>query len=187
MAILTVYVYSPLSGTITGRDYYCQAGSPCNGDDGLHGSCGGGLNRVDVGGSGTLYFRATNVKSLYLTYGTCSSGCSEDIHRTLKISMYGKPDGFCPVGSVLYAHVGAPPLPAGLRNYYGGPLAIGSTPAGTCGVFYTGAHSHMERFGGSVVAPCCGVSVTTGTAIYKFTWDDSIICPGISETEILGG
>jgi hypothetical protein len=26
MTILSVYVYSPLSGTITGRDYYCQAG-----------------------------------------------------------------------------------------------------------------------------------------------------------------
>lgn len=186
MTILTVYVYSPLAGWISGRDYYCGATSVCNGDGGIHGSCGGGQNRVDVAGSGTLYFRATNIRSLYLSYGTCGSGCSTDIMRTLKISLYGKPDGFCPVGSVLYAHVGQPLLPSGLQNYSGGLLAIGSTPSGTCGDFYTGAHSHMERFGGTVVAPCCYANVTTGTAIYKFTWDDSIICPGISELDFEG-
>lgn len=70
-------------------------------------------------------------------------------------------------------------------SYYGGPLAIGSTPFGTWSVFYTGAHSHMDKFGGSVVAPRYGVSVTTGAPIYKFTWDDGIIYPEISETEIL--
>ncbi len=103
---------------------------------GVHGSCGGGQNRVDVAGSGTLYFKATNIKSLYRTYGTCSSGCSADMHRTLIISMYGKPDGFCPVSSILYAHVGGTDLlPSGLRNYGGGLLKIGSTPSGTCGTF----------------------------------------------------
>jgi hypothetical protein len=44
----------------------------------------------------------------------------------------------------------------------------------------------MEIFGGAVVVPCCYASVSTGTAIYKFTWDNSIICLGISELELEG-
>ncbi len=44
----------------------------------------------------------------------------------------------------------------------------------------------MERFGGTVVAPCCYAAVSTGTAIYKFTWEHSIICPDVSELELEG-
>jgi len=55
----------------------------------------------------------------------------------------------------------------------------------TCGDFYAGAYSHMERFGGSVVVPYCYASESTGTAIYKSTWNESIIC-GILEVEMEG-
>ena len=37
--------------------------------------------------------------------------------HTLRISLYGQPDGICPVGSVFYVHVGSLTLPAELLNY----------------------------------------------------------------------
>ncbi len=43
----------------------------------------------------------------------------------------------------------------------------------------------MERFGGSVVVPYFYASESTGTAIYKSTWNESIVC-GILEVEMEG-
>lgn len=182
MTIYTINIYSPISGIITGRDNYCITSDPiCTGSGASHGSCSGGSSRVDIGGSGTLYLRATNVKSFIprISLACCGgTSCGDNFKRVIKIELYGKANGVCYIGAVLYGHVTSPTVSnATVYNLSGTSYAIGSVTTGSCSNCSTGAHSHMERFGGSVVAPCCGLSVSSSTVIYRFTWDDSISCP----------
>ncbi len=184
MTIYTINIYSPISGYITGRDNYCLAGDTnvnCLGTGAVHYGCNSGSSRVDIEGSGALYLRATNVKSFIprIGYYCCSStGCANDYKRTIKIELYGKQNAVCYIGAVLFGHVTSPTVSDGvIYNLTTTAYQIGSVTTGSCSGCSSGAHSHMERFGGSVVAPCCGTSVSSSTPIYRFTWDDTISCP----------
>ncbi len=185
MAIITVYVRSPISGYITGRDQYCkplsQGGDVCNGSQGTHGKCMSSSNPVDIGGSGSLYLRVNypNVLSIvtYINLVCCNSSYGDNYRRMVTVELYGRANGVCYMGAVRFGHVASPAITNGtLYNLSGGSTLIGTVPSGNPGSCYTGPHSHMERSGGSVVAPCCGATVSTSTNIYKFTWNN-VTCP----------
>lgn len=183
MTLVTVYVRSPISGYITGRNNYCNGGDPaCNGSGAVHGTCRGWSNPVDIGGSGNLYLRVNypNVRRVvtYVELRCCSTSYGSDYRRTVTAELYGLNDtGYCYVGSVMYGHVKSPAVSNGATyDLTSGSLKIGTVPSGNPGACFTGPHSHMERSGGSVVAPCCGGTVSTSTNIYKFTWDNAQVC-----------
>lgn len=187
MAIVTAYVMASISGFITGRDQYCkplnQGGDVCNGSQGqgVHGTCLSSSNPVDIGGSGSIYLRVNypNVSSIvtYVALACCSS-MSDNYRRMVTVELYGRTNGVCYMGSVRFGHVASPAVSNGtLYNLTSGSKLIGTVPSGETSGCYTGAHSHMERVSGSVVAPCCGITVTTATNIYKYTWDNGIVCP----------
>lgn len=184
MTVVTVYVYSPIaSGTITGRTKYCVSGnSTCTGSGSTHYGCRGWADRVDVGGSGALYLRVNypNARRVITYIGSqCCPSCGNiDVKRTVTADIYGLNNtGYCYIGSVMYGHVGSPTVSNGqIHDLTSGSLRIGSAPNTQCGDCYTGAHSHMERLYGSVVAPCCWGPATSTTRIYKFTWDNAQVC-----------
>ncbi len=185
MALVTVYVRGPISGTITGRNKYCTfpyASDVCNGSGSNHGTYMSSSNPVDIGGSGNINLRVNypNVLSIvtYVSLSCCSSSYEDNYRRMVTVELYGKSNGACYMGSVRFGHVASPAVTNGtLYNLSSGTKLIGTVPSGNPGNCYTGAHSHMERSGGSVVAPCCGATVSSSTNIYKFTWDNGIACP----------
>jgi hypothetical protein len=184
MAVITVYVRSPISGYITGRDKYCVANDTvCNGSGNPHGRCRGWSSPVDIGGSGSLYLRVNypNVRSVvtYVELRCCAgTTCGNNFKRTITVELYGRVDGLCYIGSVMYGHVSSPAVSNGeTYNLTSGSLLLGTVTSGSCSGCSTGPHSHMERSGGSVVAPCCGAAVSTSTNIYRFTWDNALPCP----------
>jgi hypothetical protein len=72
----------------------------------------------------------------------------------------------------LYAHVKWPAVANGqVYNLTSGTKLLGNVPGSSCGSCYTGAHSHMERWGGSINGNlCCCVPCTKGsTTIYTWT------------------
>ena len=188
MAIVTVYVRSPFSGCITGRNNYCNGNCSnpdgnCNGSGNQHGTCRGWSNPVDIGGSGNVYLRVNypNVRRAitYIGLHCCgSASCGDNFKRTISVEVYGLNNaGYCYIGTVMYGHVSNPAVTnGGIYNLTSSILLLGTATTGSCTGCSTGAHSHMERLGGSVVAPCCGATVTTSTNIYKFTWDNAQVC-----------
>ncbi len=202
MTIYTVYVKSPIAGTISGRANYCTDNLPgtpypdpiCTGSLGTHLPCMGWSNPVDVGGSGSLYLRVNypNVRSIRTTvkpacclnsiYDTCSS--IANYRQVVVVDLYGGADGLCYyMGSVMYGHVASPAVVD--KGLYvvpaSGQILLGTVPSGSCVIdpqhkCFTAPHSHMEVTGGTVVAPCCGASVSGSTNIYKFTWSNNPPC-----------
>jgi hypothetical protein len=185
VAIVTAYVRGPISGYITGRTKYCTypyASDVCLGSGGVHGTCRGWSNPVDIGGSGGVYLRVNypNVSSIvtYVELRCCGTSCVDNYRRAVTVELYGRANGVCYMGSVMFGHIANPVVSNGtLYNLSSSAKKLGTAPSGSCGGCYTGAHSHMERSGGSVVAPCCGATVATSTNIYKFTWNNGIACP----------
>ena len=191
MTIITVYVRSPISGCITGRNNYCNGNcsnpdSTCTGSGNTHGTCMSSTSPVDIGGTGTINLRVNfpNVLSVitYINLVCCSTTYANDYRRMVTVELYGKSNGKCFIGKVRYGHVANPSV-ANNTIYNlptSGVLALGTVPSGSPGSCYTGAHSHMERSGstGSTLAPCCGTTVSSSSNIYKFTWDNSpAVCP----------
>lgn len=137
---------------------------------------------VDIGGTGALNLNVNypNVRRVTINIGSqCCSSCSDsNVKRTVTANLYGLNNtGYCYVGSVMYGHVASPTVLDGATyDLTSGSLRIGTVPNVQCGGCYTGAHSHMERSGGTVLAPCCSGSVSTSTRIYKFTWDNAQAC-----------
>jgi hypothetical protein len=81
------------------------------------------------------------------------------------------------MGDVIYGHVTSPAVGNNsVYNLTSGIKLIGTATSGGCTGCSTGTHSHMETKYGTVVAPCCGASVTTSTAIYQFSWSNNIPC-----------
>ncbi len=191
MTIYTTYVYGPLSnaGSVSGRQFYCvRPTDTCVGSDAEHVPCGSGWIReyaVDIAASGDIYLRATNVKSIrtYIETTCCGCGCSTNFCRLIKVELYGKVNGGCYMGSVGFGHVMNPQVAHGALYNYTNPFKLGTANtdnggcgAGCCSGCSSGIHSHMQVMGGSIVAPCCNATVTSGTQIYRFTWND-INCP----------
>lgn len=187
MAIRTIYVYSPFSnsGRITGLNTYC-------GGNVTHYPCNSGFSSpVDIAATGNIYLRATNIKSCItrITYTCCTnySGCGNDYRRTIIVDLYGKENAVCYIGSVAFGHIIAASHIAHNQIYnfnnnpYKLPFLLGSATSGGCPdqppKCSTGTHSHMEQKKGTRMSLSCGQTVNSGTAIYKFTWDDSIPCP----------
>lgn len=187
MAIITVYVRSPISGFITGRTNYCKypyGSDVCLGSGGVHGTCIGGSSPIDIGGSGSLNLHVNypNILSIrtFVEIRCCPSTYGNDYRRTITVELYGKSNGLCYVGSVKYAHVASPAVSNNtLYNLTSGTKLLGAVPAGNPGSCYTGPHSHMERVGGSVMPTglCCGATVNSSTNVYKYTWDNALPCP----------
>ena len=169
MTILTINVYSPLAGTRV-----CPT---------PHLTCPGGYDPVDVMGSGSLYFRATNVKSFSVYRYLCGDpSCSTDIRTLMQINLFGRINQECFIGAVRYLHIQNPSFSNGhSQNYNGESILIGRVPSGAC-VNYNGLHSHMERFRGSLVAPNCNAPIALTTPIFRFVWDDTI-CQSISSVD----
>jgi hypothetical protein len=179
----TAYVRSPISGTITGRDKYCGCPGVCNGNGSNHSTCRGWASPVDIGGSGNLVLRVNypTVQSIKTLIGDqcCCDPCPDEYERTVTVELYGQPNAACYIGSVMYGHVSNPQVNHNtIYNLTSGNKTLGTVPGGSCnscafGSCYTGAHSHMERLGGTTVAPCCCTGVTGSTNIYKWTFE----CP----------
>lgn len=186
----SVYVYAPVSGTITGLDNYCN-GTP-------HRPCRNvqpsQVSPVDIGTGGNMrkiYLYASRVSKVYIsTQYRCCCGQNGIYGRTRIIALYSS-EG-CYVGSVWFGHIdyipwNDPDKPLEAQdgwNVYNGPLLLGRTPGNNCcapcgctsGCCYIAVHTHMERDGGISVAPPCGTPVTAGTTpIYRF--DYSTPCP----------
>lgn len=174
----TAYVYSPLTGKIRGRENYCCDPcnpTPCTGACDAHGTCNNWSSPVDVSGTGDiyLYVNYSTVRSIrtVIDYKCCSSGAGDDYRRIVKVDLYGDVNAICHIGSLLYGHVSN--VAVGNNQVYNltsGSKLIGTVPGGTSGTCYQGGHSHMERLGGSTIAPCCCADAYAGTtAIYR--WD----------------
>ena len=187
----TAYVRSPFgsSACISGKTQYCCGacqGDDCNGTCGTHGVCAGGAtgSAVDVAyisGSYDVYLRVNipTVKSIKTFVSlTCCGGCVDKFRRRIKVELYQCPDAVGLIGTVFYAHIESPSV--GDNTIYN--LGSSSKKLGTAAVSppacwcISGPHSHMERTGGSTLAPCCAVGVTSSTNIYSWTFTP-IICP----------
>lgn len=183
----TTYVYSPVTGIITGRTKYCVScsdGDTCTGSGNNHGACSccGGSSPVDVdtsdNGAVRFYSNSAAVKSfrtLVYASGCCSPCGNGDINRTIKVQMYGFPDGTCYIGGVVYAHIANPQV---IHNtlYIGSSKLLGYAPGGNCGC-YAGSHSHIERIGGSnYQIPCCCNQAYAGVTAF-YTWPN---CAGLN-------
>jgi len=166
MAILTINVYSPRSGT-----RFCPFD---------HLTCPNGSDPIDIMGTGNLVFRATNVKSFSVYRSLCGgSDCNTELRTLMQINLFGRQNQECFIGSVRYLHIKNPIYANGhAQNYNGESLKIGEVPTDSCST-YNGYHSHMERFRGQLVAPGCNQSLSLNTLVYRFTWDDST-CSNIS-------
>jgi len=171
-----VYVYSPVDGIITGRSNYCiPCPAPCSGDQGTHSTCRGWSSPVDVDAVDNeqvvLYVNSL-VKSIrtFVENRCCSAACGNDYRRAITVELYGQLNANCLIGSVMYGHVSNPQVTHNtVYNLAGTSKILGNAPGGNCGTCYTGSHTHMERSGGSTVAPCCCVDTVKGsTAIYKW-------------------
>lgn len=190
MTTKTTYVYGPFSntGSVTGRTYYCNYPDDCLGTGVQHSPCGSGWitsSAVDISQTGYIYLRATNVMSIktYIQSVCCGGSCSANFSRLIKIELYGKANGGCYMGSVGFGHIMSPQVGNGILYNYTNPFLIGTANnddggcgAGCCSGCSGGIHAHMQMMGGTIVAPCCNGSVTSGTQIYRFTWDD-VNCP----------
>lgn len=188
----TAYVRSPISnGCISGKTQYCCGvcdGDVCNGSCGAHGTCAGGTSPVDIayiGGSLDLYLRVNypTIRSIKTFVELrCCPGCANQYRRTIKVELYECPNAIYYIGSVMYAHVDNPQVSNNtVYNLTSSSKWLGTVPAGACGGCYTGRHSHMERSGGSTIAPCCAVGVTTSTNIYSWTFTPHAYCPASAD------
>ena len=184
----TAYVRSPINGCITGRTQYCCggcAGDVCSGSCGAHGTCVGGTSPVDIGGSGDIYLRVNypTVKSIKTVVQLrCCTGCADKYRRTIKVELYECPGAIYYIGAVMYAHVDNPQVANNwVYDLTSSSKKLGTAPSGSCGGCYTGPHSHMERSGGSTIAPCCAVGVSTSTNIYSWTFTPHTHCPSLAD------
>jgi hypothetical protein len=189
MTVVTVYVKSPISGSITGRTYYCTQPGPdpdCYGtsSNGTHYSCmSGWYYPVDISGTGTLYLNVNypNVLSVitWVSLICCGSGCDASLRRIITVELYGRQYGRCYIGSIEYGHVNSVYITNGATyNLTSGSLSLGTVSQVSGCSCSTGAHAHMAvntSNSQTPQAPCCGGSVTTATNIYKFTWDNSCV------------
>lgn len=171
-----VFVYSPVGGIITGRANYClPCPAPCDGDQGAHSTCVGWSSPVDIDANDneTIYlYASTLVKSIrtLIELECCCTCGNNDYCRAIKVELYGLFNAECLIGSVLYGHVANPQVTHNTVYNASSKLLGYAPPCNGCGCgCYTGSHSHMERSGGSTVAPCCCVDTTKGsTAIYRW-------------------
>lgn len=177
----TAYVQSPIGGYISGRTNYCCvvnnvcSDGSCTGSCSPHGTCKGWSSPVDIGGSGSLYLRVNypTVRSIvtWVEFKCCSS-YPDDIRRTITVDLYYQQNAVCYIGSVMFGHISSPQVGNGVTyNLTSSTKWIGNVPTGYTGGCYTGPHSHMERFGGSTLAPCCCQTVYTSTNIYSWAFD----------------
>lgn len=187
------YVRSPFYGCITGKTQYCcdQCENPddvCDGSCGNHDTCVGGSQPIDIaGGAVDLYLRVNypNVRSLktFVEIRCCNgTGCADRYRRTIKVELYECPNAIYYIGSVMYAHVDNPQVSNNtVYNLTSSSKKIGTVPSGSCAGCTSGPHTHMERSGGTRVAPCCGIYVTTSTNIYRWTYTPHAYCPESTE------
>lgn len=179
------YVYAPIGGRITGRVNYCRCNPSnydpsCTGSGSSHLPCKGWVDPVDIAGTGTIYLVVNypTVRKVHtrIEYQCCCRN-SSDYARAITVDLFIYTNGqHCYVGSVMYGHIGNPMVPNDHDIYLNSSwLPLGQFLSGTysCNglMCYTGAHVHMERFGGETLAPCCCASVSQGTTpIYRFLY-----------------
>ncbi len=183
------YVYAPISGTITGRDYYCtddlgcRCPGSCSGCLSTHVPCKGWASPVDIAGTGSVYLyvnTAVRKVQTWVELRCCSSGDGTDYRQAITVDLYVYNNGkYCYVGSVMYGHVANAQVQNGAwydLSSSGGKLKLGDVPGGKLWC-YSGPHTHMERYLGEVVAPCCCASVQAGTTvIYRFYYNEGYAC-----------
>ncbi len=183
----TAWVYSPAGGIITGRTYYCGCGI-CDGTGTLHGICKPGWTApIDVDSNDNeeiyLYVNYPTVKSIRtLREYECCCNNANNFGRVIIVELYSETNGVgCFIGGVLYGHIANPAVSHNtIYNLSSSSKKLGTSPAGSwsCGgsSCYSGSHVHMERSGGTTVAPCCCVDTTKGsTKIYEYIFNTP--CP----------
>ncbi|GEM_PF-966241 len=176
------YIYSPISGVITGYLNYCIC--PCNfctGCGSEHVKCCvrapecNWTSPVDIAGMGPDIYLFVNsyVQSVrtYLRY-FCCDGQNNDYSRVVIVELFSEPNANGYIGRVKYGHVGNPTVEDNriynLWPYY--TLKLGTILMSQYGRCYTGPHIHLEvnsnNNAQSLVCCCTNVSAKT-TAIYK--------------------
>jgi len=151
------YVYAPVSGSISGLNYYCA----CVGGSGVHylclancncfQSCNGWSSPVDIRTSGStpriFLYRSSGILSVRTCLNfSCCNGSADDYGRVVIVELFAQYNAQCPIGSVKFGHVGSPKVEHG-RVYNlapGVPLELGivlppPNPPRAC---YTGPHIH---------------------------------------------
>lgn len=182
------YVYAPISGTISGRDNYCDCRncpSTCNGCGNPHSPCKNWASPVDIAGMGAIYlyvnYPTVRRVQVWVEYRCCNSQQNNDYARTITVDLYVYDNGkHCYVGSVMYGHVANPTVQNGQWiDLSSSQLKLGDmvAPNPNYSYCYSGWHVHLERFLGEVVAPCCCNSVTAGTTpIYRYYYNAGYAC-----------
>ena len=161
-----VYVYSPVSGSVTQDDH---DGCDSSGSQAID----MGTNWVDV----RLYLDSWYFKSIYVSveYDCCTPSDEENYRRLVKVKLYNQPNQAGYVGFVGFGHTKNVAI-SGAYNVYGNNFGkICETHLTGCicqvcdsGCCYTGAHLHVETYGGTNVVSY-GQALTAGsTAIYRW-------------------
>ncbi len=164
----TVYVYSPFSGTIWGKDQYC------NGDPHVVvWNLGGGLP-IDIGNvsEGTIirFAASSQVKSIRTKRAPVCRSQTGDWNQGVVVEMFAQYNAQCYIGTVSYGHV---------RNWVSDGVyntrnkMLGVLPHDcNCGCS-DGIHIHMQCGGGTRTGlnQCAGKYVSGGsTWIYKWSY-----------------
>lgn len=122
------YVYAPISGIVTGRDYYCNCPAcygNCSGCLNAHGRCKNWSSPIDIAGTGStcptpgsicLYVNYPTVRRVrtWVEYLCCCKEPNNSYARSITVDLYIYDNGkYCYVGSVMYGHVANPTVSNG--------------------------------------------------------------------------
>lgn len=134
------YVYAPISGRITGRDYYCKCPDctgNCSGCTTAHGRCKGWASPIDIEGTGPsiyLYVNYPTVRRVqtWVEYKCCCQETNNNYARSITVDLYVYDNGkYCYVGSVMYGHVANPTVGNGQWiDLSSNRLKLGEVPTG---------------------------------------------------------
>ena len=176
MATADVWIYAPISGTIysNGNGNYCSGGyhAPCKSGDG---------NCIDIAGVNDVFLRINSysvvgsVKVIEEFY--CAPGCADKYRRIITCELWQYQNlGGVYIGRVAFGHIDAPQYTGTQTvNMYSNLIRIGSVPSGTCGSYYTGAHSHIEYnpspSTGQLAPLSCYNSIGTSDWMYRITYN----------------
>lgn len=164
-----VYVYSPFTGTIWGKETYCGGNTHVTVRS-LEGN-----QPIDIGnvGEGTsVRFKASGaVKSIRTRRADVCRTQTGDWDQGVIVDMFAQYNQQCYIGSVSYGH-----LKNWVNNgsYNTNNMVVGQMPSDcNCGCS-DGIHVHMQANYGTItgLSQCAGVRVYNGsTWIYRWYWN----------------
>jgi hypothetical protein len=190
------YIYSPISGPAISVDCYCSesfcglcpTNSPCGCDSCVHivvRQWDGFCCPLDIGGYTDQYvsFRSNStVNSIKIEYfsGICSTATG-DINNGILVHVYRQVNASCYMATVQYSHLKNREAFVTNNQVINRPTSIstftktlGQLPAVPAGQScYRGAHIHMAiKHGSRRSFTSCNTSLTTGTWVYNWYWND---------------